>query len=99
MIEEVSMDSYTNPSLSSSSEEDQRRTDRSNDNSCTMTRPYMVYRTGNENVQSLILGWSNEILKPGSSLIKKNLKFLPGQMYRFLMDRMPGQEEDSQERF
>ncbi|KAA6359405.1 MAG: putative Transposon Tf2-6 polyprotein [Streblomastix strix] len=31
----------------------------------------------NENVQSLMLGWSNEILEPGTSLIKKNLKLPP----------------------
>ncbi|KAA6359330.1 MAG: hypothetical protein EZS28_045143 [Streblomastix strix] len=31
----------------------------------------------NEKVQSLMLGWSNEILEPGTSLIKKNLKLSP----------------------
>ncbi|KAA6373563.1 MAG: hypothetical protein EZS28_030910 [Streblomastix strix] len=53
----------------------------------------------NENAQSLMLGWSNEILKSGISLIKKNLKLLPGKICCFLMDRRPGREEDSQERF
>ncbi|KAA6394066.1 MAG: hypothetical protein EZS28_010399 [Streblomastix strix] len=40
----------------------------------------------NENAQSLILGWSNEILEPGTSLIKKYLKLLPGKIYCFLMN-------------
>ncbi|KAA6377652.1 MAG: hypothetical protein EZS28_026821 [Streblomastix strix] len=31
----------------------------------------------NENAQSLLLDWSNEILEPGTSLIKKNLKLPP----------------------
>ncbi|KAA6373641.1 MAG: hypothetical protein EZS28_030832 [Streblomastix strix] len=43
----------------------------------------------NENVQSLMLGWSNQILEPGISLIKKNLKLLPGRICCFLMDRRP----------
>ncbi|KAA6376951.1 MAG: hypothetical protein EZS28_027521, partial [Streblomastix strix] len=34
----------------------------------------------NENVQSFMLGWSNEILEPGTSLIKKNLKLPPGKI-------------------
>ncbi|KAA6374268.1 MAG: hypothetical protein EZS28_030202, partial [Streblomastix strix] len=33
----------------------------------------------NENAQSLMLGWSNEILEPSISLIKKNLKLPPGK--------------------
>ncbi|KAA6394589.1 MAG: hypothetical protein EZS28_009893 [Streblomastix strix] len=53
----------------------------------------------NENGQSLMLGWSNEILEQGKSLIKKNLKFLPGRICCFLMDRSPGREEDLRERF
>ncbi|KAA6356227.1 MAG: hypothetical protein EZS28_048246 [Streblomastix strix] len=48
----------------------------------------------NENAQSLMLGWSNEILKPGTSLIKKNLKLTPGKICCFLMDRRPGREEE-----
>ncbi|KAA6360196.1 MAG: hypothetical protein EZS28_044278 [Streblomastix strix] len=40
------MDSPSYPSPSSSSEEDKRRTDRSNDNSSSMARPDMVHRTG-----------------------------------------------------
>ncbi|KAA6372115.1 MAG: putative reverse transcriptase [Streblomastix strix] len=40
----------------------------------------------NENAQSLMLGWSNEILEPGTSLIKKNLKLHPGKICCFLMD-------------
>ncbi|KAA6380473.1 MAG: hypothetical protein EZS28_024001 [Streblomastix strix] len=46
MKEGTSMDSSSYPSPSSSSEEDQRRADRSNDNSPTMARSDMVYRTG-----------------------------------------------------
>ncbi|KAA6363059.1 MAG: hypothetical protein EZS28_041414 [Streblomastix strix] len=53
----------------------------------------------NENAQSLMLGWSNEILEPGTSLIKKNLKLPPGKICCFLMDRRPRREEYSQERF
>ncbi|KAA6338565.1 MAG: hypothetical protein EZS28_052690, partial [Streblomastix strix] len=53
----------------------------------------------NENAQSLMLGWSNEILEPGTSLIKKNLKLPAGRICCFLMDRRPGKEDDSQERF
>ncbi|KAA6386677.1 MAG: hypothetical protein EZS28_017798 [Streblomastix strix] len=53
----------------------------------------------NENVQSLMRSWSNEILEPGTSLIKKNLKLHPGKICCFLMDRRPGREDDSQERF
>ncbi|KAA6374158.1 MAG: hypothetical protein EZS28_030313, partial [Streblomastix strix] len=53
----------------------------------------------NENAQSLMLGWSNEIPKPGTSLIKKNLNLLPGKIYCFLMDRRPGRKGDSRERF
>ncbi|KAA6359104.1 MAG: hypothetical protein EZS28_045371 [Streblomastix strix] len=53
----------------------------------------------NENAQSLMLCWSNEILDPGTSLIKKNLKLPPGRICCFLMDRRPGREEDSRERF
>ncbi|KAA6366123.1 MAG: hypothetical protein EZS28_038351 [Streblomastix strix] len=49
----------------------------------------------NENARSLMLGWSNEILEPGTSLIKKNLKLPPGKICCFLMDRRPGREEDS----
>ncbi|KAA6380939.1 MAG: hypothetical protein EZS28_023535 [Streblomastix strix] len=40
----------------------------------------------NENAQSLMLGWSNEILEPGTSLIKKNLKLPPGKICCFLTD-------------
>ncbi|KAA6370693.1 MAG: hypothetical protein EZS28_033779, partial [Streblomastix strix] len=53
----------------------------------------------NENAQSLMLGWSNEILEPGTSLIKKNLKLPQGKIYCSLMDRRPGKEEDLRERF
>ncbi|KAA6391367.1 MAG: hypothetical protein EZS28_013107 [Streblomastix strix] len=49
----------------------------------------------NENLQSLMLGWSNEILEPRTSLIKKNLKFFLGKICCFLKDRRPGREEDS----
>ncbi|KAA6365699.1 MAG: hypothetical protein EZS28_038775 [Streblomastix strix] len=52
----------------------------------------------NENVQSLMLGWSNEILNSGTPLIKKNLKLPSGQICCFLMDQRPEREEDSQER-
>ncbi|KAA6393042.1 MAG: hypothetical protein EZS28_011438 [Streblomastix strix] len=53
----------------------------------------------NENVQYLMLGWNNEILEPRTSLSKKNLKLLPGKICCFLMERKPGREEDSRERF
>ncbi|KAA6384379.1 MAG: putative Transposon Tf2-6 polyprotein, partial [Streblomastix strix] len=53
----------------------------------------------NENAQSLMLSWSNEILEPGTSLIKKNLKLPPGKICCFLMDRRQGREEDLRERF
>ncbi|KAA6388041.1 MAG: hypothetical protein EZS28_016430 [Streblomastix strix] len=53
----------------------------------------------NENARSLMLGWSNEILEPGTLLIKKNLKLPPNKICCFLMDRNPGREEDSRERF
>ncbi|KAA6387097.1 MAG: putative reverse transcriptase [Streblomastix strix] len=53
----------------------------------------------NENAQSLMLGRSNEILEPGTSLIMKNLKLPPGKIRSFLMDRRPGREEDSRVRF
>ncbi|KAA6388423.1 MAG: hypothetical protein EZS28_016046 [Streblomastix strix] len=53
----------------------------------------------NENVQSLMLGWSNEIQEPGISLIKKKLILHPGKICCFLMDRRPGKEEDSQQEF
>ncbi|KAA6393738.1 MAG: hypothetical protein EZS28_010741 [Streblomastix strix] len=43
--EGTSMDSSSYPSPSSNSEEDQRRADRSNDNSSIMARPDMVHRT------------------------------------------------------
>ncbi|KAA6363055.1 MAG: hypothetical protein EZS28_041417, partial [Streblomastix strix] len=52
-----------------------------------------------ENAQSLMLGWSNEILEPGTSLIKKNLKLTPEKICYFLIDRRPGTGDDSQERF
>ncbi|KAA6379851.1 MAG: hypothetical protein EZS28_024621 [Streblomastix strix] len=52
----------------------------------------------NDNDQSLTLGWSNEILEPGTSLIKKNLKLPPDKIGCFLMDRRPQKGEDSQER-
>ncbi|KAA6360277.1 MAG: hypothetical protein EZS28_044196 [Streblomastix strix] len=53
----------------------------------------------NENAQSLMLGWSNEILEPETSLIKKILKLPPAKRCCFLMDRRPGKEEDLRERF
>ncbi|KAA6365141.1 MAG: hypothetical protein EZS28_039332 [Streblomastix strix] len=53
----------------------------------------------NEIVQSLMLGWSNEILEPGIQLIRKNLKPPPSKICCFLMDRRPEKEEDSHERF
>ncbi|KAA6386527.1 MAG: hypothetical protein EZS28_017942 [Streblomastix strix] len=52
----------------------------------------------NENAQSLMLGWSSEILERGTSLIKKNLILPPGKICCFLMDRRPGKEEDSQKK-
>ncbi|KAA6355316.1 MAG: hypothetical protein EZS28_049157 [Streblomastix strix] len=48
----------------------------------------------NENAHSLMFGQSNEILEPGTSLIKKNLIFSPGKICCFLMDRIQGREED-----
>ncbi|KAA6401859.1 MAG: hypothetical protein EZS28_002620 [Streblomastix strix] len=53
----------------------------------------------NQNAQSLMLGWGNEILEPGTSLIKKNLKLPPGKICCFLIDRRPGKEVNSQEKF
>ncbi|KAA6401432.1 MAG: hypothetical protein EZS28_003030 [Streblomastix strix] len=53
----------------------------------------------NENAQSFMLGWGNEILEPRTSLIKNNLELSPGKICCFLMDRRPGREEDSRERF
>ncbi|KAA6371999.1 MAG: hypothetical protein EZS28_032474 [Streblomastix strix] len=53
----------------------------------------------NENARTLMLGWNNEILEPGISLIKMNLKLLPAKICCFLVDRRPGREEDSRERF
>ncbi|KAA6365718.1 MAG: hypothetical protein EZS28_038754 [Streblomastix strix] len=53
----------------------------------------------NENAQSFMLGWSNEIQEPRTSLIKKNLKLPPGKICCFLMNRRPRREEDSRERF
>ncbi|KAA6375674.1 MAG: putative Transposon Tf2-6 polyprotein [Streblomastix strix] len=53
----------------------------------------------NENAQTFKLGWSNEILQPGTSLIKKNLKLPPRKIYCFIMDRRPEKEEDLQQRF
>ncbi|KAA6366334.1 MAG: hypothetical protein EZS28_038139, partial [Streblomastix strix] len=99
MEERTAMDSSSPPSHSSSSEEDQRNTDRSNDNSSTMDRPDKAYKQVNENAQSLMLGCSNEILERGTSLIKTNLKLPPGKICCFLMDRRPGREDNSQERF
>ncbi|KAA6389399.1 MAG: hypothetical protein EZS28_015072 [Streblomastix strix] len=49
--------------------------------------------------QSLMFGCSSEILEPGTSLIKKNLKLPPGKTCCLLMDRKLGKEQDSQERF
>ncbi|KAA6361764.1 MAG: hypothetical protein EZS28_042711 [Streblomastix strix] len=43
----------------------------------------------NKNAQSLIFGWSNEILESGTSLIKKNLKLHPSRICSFLMVRRP----------
>ncbi|KAA6398233.1 MAG: hypothetical protein EZS28_006240 [Streblomastix strix] len=40
----------------------------------------------NENSQSLMFCWSDEILDPETSLIKKNLKLSPGKICCFLMD-------------
>ncbi|KAA6367671.1 MAG: hypothetical protein EZS28_036802 [Streblomastix strix] len=53
----------------------------------------------NENARSHMLGWSNEIVEPATSLIKKNLKLSPEEICCFLMDRKPEKEEYSQERF
>ncbi|KAA6318268.1 MAG: hypothetical protein EZS28_054968 [Streblomastix strix] len=53
----------------------------------------------NENIQSLMLGWSNEIVEIGTLLIKKNLKLPSGKICCFLMDRRPGKEEDLREKF
>ncbi|KAA6364129.1 MAG: putative reverse transcriptase [Streblomastix strix] len=53
----------------------------------------------NENTQSFMLSWSNEILESGTSLIKNNLKPPPGKICCFLMDRRPGREDDLRERF
>ncbi|KAA6388604.1 MAG: hypothetical protein EZS28_015870 [Streblomastix strix] len=52
----------------------------------------------NENAQSLMLGWSNEIQELGTSIIKKNLKLPPGKICCLLMDRRPGREDDSQKK-
>ncbi|KAA6374987.1 MAG: hypothetical protein EZS28_029485 [Streblomastix strix] len=49
----------------------------------------------NENVQFFMLGWSNEILLPGSLLNKMNLKLSPSKIYCFLMDKRPEREENS----
>ncbi|KAA6368351.1 MAG: putative Transposon Tf2-6 polyprotein, partial [Streblomastix strix] len=56
--------------------------------------PGQIWQTKlvNENVQSLKLGQSNEILEPGTSLIKKNLKLPQGKICYFLMDRRLGRE-------
>ncbi|KAA6382699.1 MAG: hypothetical protein EZS28_021775 [Streblomastix strix] len=43
----------------------------------------------NKNLKYLLLGWSHEILKPGTSLLKKNLKLISGKIYCFLMDGRP----------
>ncbi|KAA6358788.1 MAG: putative Transposon Tf2-6 polyprotein, partial [Streblomastix strix] len=53
----------------------------------------------NENAQSFMLGWSNEILEPETSLIKKILKLPPAKICCFLMDRRQRKEEDLRERF
>ncbi|KAA6400297.1 MAG: hypothetical protein EZS28_004184 [Streblomastix strix] len=53
----------------------------------------------NQNVQSLMFGWSSKILVPGTSLIKKNLKLPPGKICCFLMDRGPEKEKDIHEEF
>ncbi|KAA6381945.1 MAG: hypothetical protein EZS28_022526 [Streblomastix strix] len=49
-------------------------------------RPGQIWYTElvNENAQSLMLGWSNEILEPGTSLIKKNLKLPPDKICQIL---------------
>ncbi|KAA6395239.1 MAG: hypothetical protein EZS28_009230 [Streblomastix strix] len=64
-------------------------------------RPGQIWSTElvNENVQSLNLYWSNEILEQGTSLIKKNLKLPPSKICCILMDRRPEWDEDLQERF
>ncbi|KAA6381307.1 MAG: hypothetical protein EZS28_023168 [Streblomastix strix] len=62
-----SIDSSTYSSLSSSSEENQRRINKLNDSSSTMAR-------------------NNEILEPGTSLIKKNLKLKPGKIQCLRME-------------
>ncbi|KAA6367798.1 MAG: hypothetical protein EZS28_036674 [Streblomastix strix] len=49
----------------------------------------------NENVQSFIHGWRNQILELETSLIKKNLKLSSSKICSFLMDRGPGKEEDT----
>ncbi|KAA6342980.1 MAG: hypothetical protein EZS28_052347, partial [Streblomastix strix] len=46
MKEGTTMDPSSYPSPSSSSKEDQRRADRSSDNSSTMAKPDMIHRTG-----------------------------------------------------
>ncbi|KAA6402962.1 MAG: hypothetical protein EZS28_001504 [Streblomastix strix] len=51
----------------------------------------------NEYAESLMLGWSIEILEPGTSLIKKNLKLHPRKICSFQMDRMSRRGEYSQE--
>lgn len=40
----------------------------------------------NENVQSIINIWSNEVLEPGTSSKQKNLKLLSGKISCFLTD-------------
>ncbi|KAA6397694.1 MAG: hypothetical protein EZS28_006781 [Streblomastix strix] len=63
-------------------------------------RPDQIWYTelADENVQSLMLGWSNENLKPGTQLIKKNLKLPLGKISCFLIDRRSEREENTQEK-
>ncbi|KAA6400190.1 MAG: hypothetical protein EZS28_004290 [Streblomastix strix] len=50
----------------------------------------------NDNAQSLMLGWSNEILESEISLFKKNLKLHLSKICCSLKDRRLEKEEDSQ---
>ncbi|KAA6382936.1 MAG: hypothetical protein EZS28_021535 [Streblomastix strix] len=100
IIEEgVPMNSSSYPSPSSSSEEDKRRADRCNDNSPTMARPDMVYRTGKREC-SIPYTWLEQ-RNSGTRTITntKEFKTLTKEDKLLLMDRRPGKEEDSRERF
>ncbi|KAA6366036.1 MAG: hypothetical protein EZS28_038438 [Streblomastix strix] len=52
----------------------------------------------NENAKSFMVGRSNKIQEPGTSLIKMYLKLPPGKICCFLMNQRPEREEASQGR-